>query len=239
MRSISAGCNFFLANFTFQFVLCYMQILAIADIHGECRHIAPAAELIRAADIIALCGDISGHGSWRTAVDVISQIEKYNRNILSVHGNLDTVEVLAMLRDRGYSVHSDGKIIREIGFFGAGGSGRTPMKTPTEYTEEELFGFLTEGYEKINDSAIKVMISHAPPKGTTDRTFFGMRAGSSAVRKFIEKNHVNLCLSGHIHEARGVKSINSTVVANPGAFKKGRYLLIEIGDKIEVKSGKI
>ncbi len=144
-----------------------------------------------------------------------------------------------MLDERGYLIHNNGRVVDDIGIFGVGGSTPTPMNTPTEYNEEDILGFLNNGYRSIENSRVKILISHSPPKKVRDRTIFGISAGSESVREFIIVNKIDLCLCGHIHEASGIEKLSSCTVANPGSFKKGKYMTVEVGDEIICKKGKI
>jgi Icc-related predicted phosphoesterase len=216
-----------------------MKIFALGDIHGVTKYLEAAAELIRQADLVAILGDVSGNGTSESAEEVLNLIEGYNRNILAVHGNWDRKEVLDLFEERGYSIHSSGRIIQGIGFFGVGGSNVTPMNTVTEYIEEEILDYLRIGYNKIQGLKKIVLISHAPPKNSVDRTFLGLKAGSTSIREFVEENPIDLCLCGHIHEAAGIQIIGNCTVLNPGPFKKGRYAVIDIDEGIIVNPGKI
>ena len=126
-----------------------------------------------------------------------------------------------------------------MGFFGAGGSNITPMNTYTEYNEEDLSEFLEAGYDKIKDAEKKVLVSHAPPKNTRDRTFLGLRGGSASIREFIIKNHVDVGIVGHIHEACGFMDLNSTVIVNPGPFRKGKCSIINLDNKVDIEEIKV
>ncbi len=218
-----------------------MKIFALSDIHGDTKYIARSGELIRSADVVAIAGDISRSGKIDGARRVLEAIEVFNKNIVAVHGNWDRAEVIDLLEERGYCLHGTGRIINGIGFFGAGGSTPTPMKTASEYSEEEILDFMKSGYKAVKEARATVLISHTPPLNTRDRTFLGLRAGSQAVRDFIEERGVALCLCGHIHEARGTDWIGQSMVVNPGTFKKGRYAMITITKKqsMEAEHGKI
>ena len=52
--------------------------------------------------------------------------------------------------------------------------------------------------------------------------------GSQAVRGFIEAHAPEICICGHIHEARGEDRIGSTRIINPGAFKDGGYVVLSL-----------
>lgn len=216
-----------------------MKILAISDIHGEKRFFKSASDLIESVDIVVISGDITSNGKIEEAEEIISAIEKFNSNILAVHGNWDKIEILDFLIEKGYNLHSDGKIVNNVGFFGVGGSSKTPMNTFTEYSEEDLFEFLESGYEKVKDAEKIVMVSHTPPKNTRDRTFLGLRGGSTSIREFIINNHVELAIVGHIHEASGYVDLNSTTIINPGSLRKGKCAVIDLQEKIEIQEIKL
>ncbi|MBP7735009.1 MAG: metallophosphoesterase family protein [Spirochaetes bacterium] len=203
------------------------------------KYFDDAADLIRSADLVVICGDLGKGGDWKSAEDVLSRIERYTGNIVGVHGNWDRREVCSLLEGRGYSLHGRGRIIGGIGFFGVGGSNQTPMNTASEYSEEEYNDLLTAGFRQIAGASASVLVSHAPPHRLRDRTFIGIRGGSRAIRAFIEQNRVDLCLAGHIHEAYGVERFNDCLVANSGSFKKGRYSLIDMGSPITVDQGRL
>lgn len=48
-----------------------------------------------------------------------------------------------------------------------------------------------------------VLITHGPPRGYGDRTFFGKRVGCSKLLDVVEHIKPQIHLFGHIHEARG------------------------------------
>ncbi len=215
-----------------------MKLYVFSDIHGDLSFLEAASEEMAAADLIIFAGDLSQRGSAKEAEKIIKTTEKINKNIAAVHGNWDKKEVCDMLEERGYSLHGRGMAIGSTGFFGVGGSSPTPMNTPTEYSEEELLQFLEKGYSQIASTEKKIMVSHTPPRKTRDRTFLGIRGGSHSVRKFAETNRIDLCLCGHIHEAAGTFQLGNCIVANPGSFKKGRYMTVEINSTITVERSK-
>ncbi|MBN2161079.1 MAG: metallophosphoesterase family protein [Spirochaetes bacterium] len=216
-----------------------MKIFALSDIHGETRYFEAAAEMMRSADLVVISGDITKSRDEKSTEEILSRIELYAKKIVAVHGNWDHEDAIRVIEKKGYSVHGKGKIIDGIGFFGVGGSSHTPMNTVTEYTEEEISDFIMAGYRMINGAARYVLVTHTPPRRVRDRTFIGLRGGSRAVREFLDGTRVDLCLTGHIHEAVGVESLNGCTVVNSGSFKKGRYSLIEMESPITVEQGKL
>lgn len=217
-----------------------MKIFAMADIHGAFGRLAGVAEMMKAADMVVIAGDFASRSARPGEVEeFLSRVEECNKNILAVHGNWDGRGVIELLRSRGYSLHGEGRIIGGAGFFGAGGALPTFLKMPSEYPEDQFDGFLAAGYESVRGAERKVLVCHTPPYGTRDRMFLGLRTGSRSVRDFLEKNRVDLAIVGHIHEAAGVELLGNCLVANSGSFSSGRYLTIELGDKIFVQHGRI
>jgi Icc-related predicted phosphoesterase len=214
-----------------------MKIFAISDIHGEKRYFERAAGLIGAADLVAIAGDITTSGGRKSAGDVISCVEKYNSNILAVHGNWDGREVIDLLDERGYSLHGRGRTVGGIGFFGVGGSGKTPFGTVSEYSEDEIRGFLDAGFNEIRNAEKVVLISHSPPKRVRDKTFFGLRGGSTSISEFVKAHRISLCIVGHIHEAYGREQLGACVVVNSGPFQRGRYALIDTDGPVTAEIG--
>lgn len=216
-----------------------MKLFVIADIHGEKKYFKAAAERIALADLVVLCGDLAKSGTRASAEEVLAELERYSRKIVAVHGNWDRDEVRSMLEAKGYSLHGRGKIIDGVGFFGVGGSSQTPMNTASEYTEEEIGDYLAEGFRAVSVAEKKVLVTHAPPRRVRDRTFLGLRGGSRAIREFIDGTKIDLCLTGHIHEAYGSERAGECLVVNPGSFKKGRYSLVDLGNPVTADLGKL
>ncbi|MHB9093465.1 MAG: metallophosphoesterase family protein, partial [Eubacteriales bacterium] len=81
----------------------------------------------------------------------------------------------------------------------------------------------------------KLDTSTDPPTPITvagQQVMFG--AGSTAVRKAIEKYQPVLVLSGHIHEAKGAVKMGRTTVINPGSeYGEGvlRGVIVNLADK--------
>ena len=218
-----------------------MKIIAFGDIHEHTENIAKIAG-IADADCIVVTGDLTNFAGASKAKEIIELISSYNRRIYAQLGNLDQKEVNDYLDKLGTNLHANGFMITEsVGIFGAGGSNPTPFNTPTEYTEQQLKKFMQKGYEKVKDLPLKILVSHAPPYNTTVDIVGGkVHVGSTAVREFIETHQVQLCLTGHIHEAVGRDKIGETMIVNPGMLRDGHYVeVIEGGGKLGVQLKKV
>lgn len=206
-----------------------MKLLCVSDFHGGSGRI----EGLSAVDVLVILGDITHFGDRVRAMEILEGFKSAKR-LLAVPGNCDNLDVNEALVELDIDLHSRGRIVGDVGFFGLGGSNRTPFNTPQEYSEYELWDFLAKGYEQVKDSPIKVMASHPPPFNTDLDKTGGMHVGSKKVREFIETYEPDLVLCGHIHEARGQDTIGKTVIINPGPFHTG-HALVNIGAEIKVE----
>ncbi len=63
-----------------------------------------------------------------------------------------------------------------------------------------------------------IIVAHQPAHGIHDRIARIGPSGSPALRTFCENNAVKLCLTGHIHNDWGFKSVEGCVYLNPSNF---------------------
>lgn len=224
-----------------------MRILVIGDIHMSAENIN-RIDNVENADLIIINGDLTNYGSQRDAKQVLDTVMSANSNVLAQFGNLDHPGVDEYLEELGINLHNQARLVKNrVCLMGIGGSNQTPFATPSEFSEQELTAFaknvhaqainfiqLAEPIEKIKIPLI--LISHTPPAGTTvDRLSGGDHAGSEAIRTFIEDQQPDLCVVGHIHEAKGMDTIGKTPIYNPGMFRQGGWVEIII-EKSEIKS---
>lgn len=64
----------------------------------------------------------------------------------------------------------------------------------------------------------QIIVTHQPAYGVHDGVASGGPFGSPALRTFCDTNSVLLCLSGHNHDAWGVKLVEGTLYLNPSNF---------------------
>lgn len=207
-----------------------MRIVSFGDIHMALRSIERLAPELRRADLVILSGDLTNFGGREEAARVIDAAQRHIRTVLALSGNLDRLEVIEFLCQRGVSLHGKSRRVGSIGIFGCGGSNVTPFHTPTELTEDELTAVLARGYSDVADAPHRLMVCHTPPANTTtDRLRNGQHVGSAAVRAFIQRHQPEVCITGHIHESAGIDHIGRTTIGNAGALRDGGYLVITGG----------
>lgn len=201
--------------------------VVIGDIHDDVRRLKDIPELPE-ADGVIITGDLTVAGSVKQAERVLEAVRQHTDTILAQIGNMDRAEITDWLTEKGWNLHA---AVRElapgIAIFGVGASTFTPFGTPSEFPESRFAAWLEEGWKRARASRQTVLVSHNPPKDTAcDLLPNGMHVGSSAVREFIQEAQPDICLCGHIHEARAMDRIGRTVVINPGTLASGGYVVL-------------
>jgi uncharacterized protein len=208
-----------------------MKIVSFGDVHMATRNLARMDSVMRDTDLIIVSGDLTNFGGPDDAGKVIGDVRHACKRVLALPGNFDTGEVIPFLEREGVALHGRATIIDGVAIFGCGGSNITPFKTPTEYTEDEIYATLVRGYAEVRDARPLLMVCHTPPFETRcDRIAGGRAVGSTAARRFIEEFKPDVCISGHIHESAGVDKIGPTTIINAGPFKDGGYIVVDAVD---------
>lgn len=214
-----------------------MKLLVVSDIHADIERILPLLDKIKELDMefdVVICpGDIidvnipPGFKSEDIAKIIIEEFKTLGKPLLMIPGNMDG-EIIDFLKKEGVSIHQDGLVIGDCGFYGFGGA-RTPFGTPFEPAEDAIKLGLEIGFSKVKNMKHKIQVTHVPPYNTKlDVISSGAHVGSENVRKFIEEKKPILSISAHIHEARGVDKLNETFLINSGKFTEGYCGIVEI-----------
>ena len=206
-----------------------MRLLCITDLHGRLAMLTRILAAVGSADAILFGGDITDFGSPVDVDKIIGLAQQSQTPVFAVAGNCDSAEIDRRLVELGVSLSGRGAVLAKVGFHGV--SGRPPWKKGMyHFTEEQLAALLQAGYETVRDRR-RVILAHVPPHATRlDRTIFGCRAGSTALKTFIEHTQPALVVCGHIHEGRGIDHLGSTTVVNCGQAARGEYAVAEIDD---------
>lgn len=212
-----------------------MIIVGLTDIHGDLAKIDRLKEVLEAADLILLVGDLTSFGRRPEMEALLGRVLEINQNCLAVPGNCDYPETEKVLNDLSINLNGSHKIIQGIAFIGLGASLPTPANgTPFEVAESYFEQQLTTSLTELNPTAPKILVSHQPPLNTTaDAVNPHLHVGSLTVRSFIEKHQPLVCFTGHIHEGQGVDRIGDTLIINPGPVYKGFYAYAEIDTTVK------
>jgi Icc-related predicted phosphoesterase len=195
------------------------KILAASDIEGDVsatRKLADKA-VKENVDLVVLAGDLTG---WVEGEEVLKPFVDKGKKVVFVPGNHDSSEFAGFL-SKLYGAKNVGEhYVRyeDVGIFGIGSpDGRLSLD------EDKTFKKLRKDFKMVKDLEKKIMVSHLNAAGT--KSEFSGIPGSDGIRKAIDEFQPDLFLSGHIHEAEGLKEkIGKTKVVNVG--KKGEVIEI-------------
>lgn len=217
-----------------------MRIIAFGDIHMATAETERIPGL-READLVILNGDLTNYGGITEVRSVLDDIMRINPNVLAQFGNLDGSDVNEYLEKLGINLHGQARLVQgEVCLIGVGGSNITPFNTPSEFPEKDLAHLadraFRQGREYVslaqplhNRKIPQILISHVPPYNTqVDKLHNGKHVGSKAIRTVIEQYQPDLCIAGHIHEAKGKDMIQDTPIYNHGMLRQGGWIRIEI-----------
>lgn len=220
-----------------------MNILVVSDVHNDVENVLNYIDKVGMIefDLIVFPGDFTDATLPKgfTRVDIakliIEELNSLKRPVLALPGNQDR-EIISLLEEEEISLHGNGRIISDVGFYGFGGA-RTPFNTSLEPGEDEIKAGLEKGFEKIKNAGTKVQVTHAPPARTkVDLLYTGAHAGSEVVRRFIEEKQPAVAITAHIHEARGTDELGKTKIINSGRFPEGYCGLASIKkDEVSTK----
>ncbi|MDR0887916.1 MAG: metallophosphoesterase family protein [Candidatus Methanoplasma sp.] len=207
-----------------------MKFLVITDLHQNIRALTWINDTVKKErpDHILFLGDITDFGTGEDAAKILDSIEgdKY-----AIPGNTDPRDLPEKISKVAHSVHGKAFRLGDYDAAALGGSNITIFNTPFELTEDEIDSAL----RPISKKGM-ILITHAPSYGILDHIPSGLSVGSPAVKKIVEDFRPILALSGHIHEDRGVLSIDGTVFVNPGPAKEGYSAIIRIENgKVDVR----
>ena len=200
-----------------------LRILAAGDIHGDtslAERLAEKAEKEK-CDLVILCGDLTM--MERSTDNIIGPFKKRNEKVLILPGNHETVATADFLAElygvkniHGYSVKYG-----DVGIFGCGGANIGMFRLE----EDEIYGLLKKGFDKIKYLKKKIMATHVHPSESKIEKFTDFFPGSPGVKKAIDAFKPDILLCSHVHEAEGIEEkIGNTKVINVG--KKGKIIEI-------------
>jgi uncharacterized protein len=203
--------------------------IAVGDIHEDVEKIGRIPDLHK-AEALLVSGDITNRGRRESAERILSRMAEVAPRLLVQIGNMDSSEVEELLEEQGLNVHARTTDLGHgVGLVAVGHSTPTPFGTPSEVSDEQIAAWLESGSRDSGRFRHLLLMAHTPPYETAaDRLPGGVSVGSRAVRRFIEERQPEVCITGHIHEARSVDRIGRTTVINPGMLKAGGYALIRL-----------
>ena len=209
--------------------------IVVSDLHGSIQRLGLIPGVAEAEGIL-VAGDLTTAGGIDKAYAVLESAAAVNGHIMALFGNMDRPEIAPWLDQQGIGLHRAVRALTpDTAIMGVGGSPFTPMGTPSEFPESHIAEWLDEMWVHARSFKHVILISHTPPYDTIcDRIGSGIHVGSTAIRDFIMEHQPDICLCGHIHEARGEDKLGRTIVVNPGPLRDGGYAVLTLGEKVMV-----
>ena len=206
--------------------------IGFGDIHDNVDNVHHIPGLREAAGVI-LSGDLTLRGGAPQAGRILNAVRSRNNQVYAQIGNMDTQEAQAVLDAAGVNIHArTTPIAPGVGMVAVGYSTPTPFNTPSEVQDSQLELWLEEALYQAKAYETLLLVVHTPPYGTAaDTLSMGTHVGSQAVRDFILAVQPDVCLTGHIHEARSVDTLGKTTIINPGMLAEGGYAMIRLTPK--------
>ncbi|MBI2651682.1 metallophosphoesterase [Candidatus Woesearchaeota archaeon] len=196
-----------------------MKLLAFTDLHLSSNAFKKIKSKAKSEnpELLVCAGDIS---IFEQGIDfMLNKLNKLKKKILMINGNHENASILKKLC-RKYKniifIHKKYYKHNNHVFLGYGGSGFSLIE-PDFYKTAKYFK------KVINRNRNKkiILVTHAPPYKTKLDLIVGSHCGNKTLRRFIEKNKIDLNICGHLHENFGKRDyIKKTFIINPGPYGK-------------------
>ncbi len=206
-----------------------MEIIALADIHSDLDYLPAIGESIGRADLVLIAGDITNFGGRREARDVLTELTGYNPHVFAVPGNCDGPSVNHFLVESRMDLHCRRVDFQHVSLLGLCSWLACPHEASSSSDPKTQLNSCLDwiGREIPKDRPV-IFVSHQPPFGTAVDASTERHSGSQEIRCFLERHPPLVAVSGHIHESRAFDNLGTTILVNPGPFRKGYYALIHI-----------
>jgi uncharacterized protein len=203
-----------------------MEIIALADIHGDLDYLPAIGEAVARADLVLIAGDITNFGGRREMRDVLLDLHRYTPHVFAVPGNCDGPAVNQYLIESKIDLHCRRVDFQDwtlLGLCSWLACPHTPQPADARDIVKGSIDWLATQYP--SDRPV-IFVSHQPPSDTAVDRNGDRHSGSPEIRDFIERYQPVLALSGHFHDSVGQDCLGKTTLVNPGAFRQGRYASI-------------
>jgi Icc-related predicted phosphoesterase len=213
-----------------------MKLVVLPDLHeGGIKYLPLLRDALATADWVLLPGDLTIRGSTDAMEKVLAALQEYNPNILAVPGEWDTRHGSHILTQHHCNLHGQFVLLEGMAFIGLGGC-LTYQNAPKEHLMYDNFQYemlLQTITDQLPRRTPLLLMTHHPPHEThADRLYSGKRAGSRAIRDFVDQRQPLLCLTGHLHHVQTIEHIGKTLILNPGPiwlYQTYGYVVIEYG----------
>lgn len=229
-----------------------MRIGVIGDIHGDASALAEVLSVLSEyrIDMLLQAGDVGSdilppgfhtidftnlfprgyqvardslRQMWQSSVLCIERLmSRLGVPVYLVPGNHDLADY--PIENKTLVFNCDQRLVGagNIQLMGVGGSNRTSLSWPYEWSDGEAEKAWNE-LELREASQPCILLSHPPPYSCLDSLKGKSYLGSSFVQELIRRTSPAICVCGHIHEGFGVKWLDRTLVVNAGSVVTYRH----------------
>jgi Icc-related predicted phosphoesterase len=189
-----------------------MQIIAISDTHGKHRDL-----IIPDGDVLVHAGDISSRGTKQQVIDFLEWfVEQNHVHKIFIAGNHDFLfeqaefdEISRIIPDGIMYLNDSSVVINGFKFWG---SPITPWFNNWAFNRDR--GADIKKHWDLIPNDTDVLITHGPPVGILDQTFYGKRTGCEDLLSRVHQVKPKYHIFGHIHEQYGNVTKAETTFVN-------------------------
>lgn len=215
------------------------KAVAIADIHGSLAYFKKLTSYVQenAMNYIFVVGDIAADRDKVIFNRVIKTLSNTGAKILYVRGEADPEKLQNTIWDNIFNLEHTPFNVNENIVYGLPPSLDYELKIPIERKVKAYVRMLEE---KVGSNKIKkcIILSHTPPYGVNvDKDRLRGNIGSIELKSFIERKKPLAVICGHVHTGLGIDNVETTVIINPGPFRRGYYaeLMVSTEGRIVVR----
>src|SRR5690606_16887877 len=189
-----------------------MKIIAISDTHGKHRDL-----IIPDGDALVHAGDISSRGTKQQVIDFLECfVEQNHAHKKYIAGNHDFLfeqaefdEISRIIPDGIMYLNDSSVVINGFKFWG---SPITPWFNNWAFNRDR--GADIKKHWDLIPNDTDVLITHGPPVGILDQTFYGKRTGCEDLLSRVHQVKPKYHIFGHIHEQYGNVTKAETTFVN-------------------------
>ena len=179
-----------------------MKILTIGDLHddmNQAKKLAEKAETEK-VDLVVFNGDFTLGGVHTPGL--LQVFKEKGLKIALLPGNHESLDIIDFMKYKygAINLHGYGLKFGEVGVFGCGAANIGIFQLP----EDEIYKSLKEGFDRIKDAKMKIMITHMHPDETLISRVSGF-PGSKGVKWALDSLQPDFLLSSHMHETEGLE----------------------------------
>jgi len=189
-----------------------MNLLVFSDLHGSMKTLKGIVSKSKSADLVLCLGDLTIFE--QNLKGLLAELGRIEKPVLLIPGNHEHGPTLEKLsKAYGNMVYMDKKIFEndQVLIYGIEGNGFSIKDKHFENVSKKFLPLIKASKKKF------ILMTHAPPHGTTLDKLQDGHCGNKSIRAFIKKTRPVYAFSGHIHENSGNKDkIGDTIVLNAG-----------------------